>query len=1506
MHMFSKSNRSVRLLSLLLSFLCVSFSYAQSAKNIDSAKVRNNAINAVAQLDQNNHYTDFLTPADLNELPVGLKRTVNNITYKIAISSAVFHPTYAELTVYAKVEIPQNPGVLFFGISGLKLSYEGGIVGDAKLALLGDIPIDFNGGNGQVILKGGLDLNNGQAVEGLTYITMDCKGFKEMGLAADVVFPRSLLIPCAPNGDQIPGDKKVTGSFSTVVSDWNDILVNINLPKFQIAKLKDIVFTVANATFDFSDKRNSPNVLFPTGYEAQYISYPSPGMWRGIYIQNLDVMLPKAFAKKNSKERISFGSNNLIIDNNGVSGSFYGKNILPYNEGSASGWQFSVDQFNIDLEANKLVGAGFKGTIGLPVSDKDVDALNYEAVITSDNKYWLTVAPKDTIDFNLWQAKVSLFKNSYIKLLIEDDQFLPEANLYGRLDIKAKTKESSTKPLANFKGIEFKGLRLKTVAPYLTVEYFGYEGELSIANFPVSVSNIALTSTAMETNLAFDLKVTLMDAAFKADTRLNFSSSFVQQDGLQKWKFEKLTLSAIEINGADIGGVKLDGKIVLMENDPIYGDGFGGGIKATFKPLGGMELTVRAIFGRKDFRYWFVDGKIAFPNGWPIAPPLNIEGFSGGVYYRMSKISQNVSSSTTSLMPEYKPDVAMGLGVKAGMLFNITKKEVSQGMVEFEMAFNRNGGLSYIGLFGSAKFMGAIPGLTGVLEEASKTLAKVQDKINDQLEGLSDALKIDKLDNIKKLVVNDPQAAAKDVPTTIDTSEGFTGYLGISYDFQNSVFHANFDIYINAAAGLLRGIGANNRAGYAVLHFAPKEWYIYMGTPTDPIGVQFGLGSFSLRTESYFMIGNKIPGSPPPPSEVADILGVDMRQLDYMRDFNALGDGKGFALGSRLSVSTGDITFLILYANFKAGVGFDLMLKEYPDAHCEGSSSPIGINGWYANAQAYAYLQGELGIKVNLWFLKTRIPIIKAGVAALLQAKLPNPSWFRGYIGVQYNVLGGLIKGRANFKVQLGNECKIVNGGQENPVGINVISDMTPKAKDGVDVFAAPQVALNFAVERDIPIIDETGSKTFRIKLEKFELTDNGKPIAGKLEWNAAKDAVSFISSEILPPNTAIKGYAKVSFVQLAGGSWQTVYMDGKKAEEEKIIEFKTGTAPESIPLTNIAYSWPVAEQRNFYKSESNIGYVQLKRGQTYLFNVEGFKQELNFKKKDGSLVAVKHYYDEANKAIRFDLPDVDLKSDYTIELISKSQGSSTGLTSKTDLTTTTDGDTVAITNKQAQDVVRSDGGKLLLGYSFHSSLFGTFKQKVDGITSIQDLFGKISSDVIDLRKQVGTYEGFDLAELSGTSYTSDKPLLQPIALLDNNYYQQDIYPLNYQKYPVNGDITLLRDTTNVGLVPVKALPILLSYLSNVEQGNFDTQFVNQRMPYIYDLPNFYKTDFRDLQNQVVNRFLGTPSQSQYEWLINGRFPFMHEGSYKVEYRFILPDGKAGSTAIVNYNNPIK
>ena len=107
----------------------------------------------------------------------------------------------------------------------------------------------------------------------------------------------------------------------------------------------------------------------------------------------------------------------------------------------------------------------------------------------------------------------------------------------------------------------------------------------------------------------------------------------------------------------------------------------------------------------------------------------------------------------------------------------------------------------------------------------------------------------------------------------------------------------------------------------------------------------------------------------------------------------------------------------------RQGVGFDVMLKNYGNTHCVGSSGPIGMNGWYANGQAYVYLQGELGVKVNLLFIHTRIPIIQGAAAALLQAELPNPSWFAGYLGVQFDLLGGLVKGSMRMKISLGDQC---------------------------------------------------------------------------------------------------------------------------------------------------------------------------------------------------------------------------------------------------------------------------------------------------------------------------------------------------------------------------------------------------------------------------------------------------------------------------------------------------
>lgn len=82
--------------------------------------------------------------------------------------------------------------------------------------------------------------------------------------------------------------------------------------------------------------------------------------------------------------------------------------------------------------------------------------------------------------------------------------------------------------------------------------------------------------------------------------------------------------------------------------------------------------------------------------------------------------------------------------------------------------------------------------------------------------------------------------------------------------------------------------------------------------------------------------------------------------------------------------------------------------------------------------------------------------------------------------------------------------------------------------------------------------------------------------------------------------------------------------------------------------------------------------------------------------------------------------------------------------------------------------------------------------------------------------------------------------------------------------------------------------------------------WIKERLPYVYGLPLIYKDDFIDLRNQVVTRFLETDQLPKYEYLINGWFPFIRYGKYKLKYQYVLPGGDYGSGAVVEYRNPIK
>ncbi|QKJ63454.1 hypothetical protein [Flavobacterium sp. M31R6] len=1497
------------------------------------------------KIDSTNNNTELLENKSLSMLPIGIKKTIHKTQYMLGISNAKFTPEYTELTAFVRIIIPQIDSLgksreIFFGANNIKLSHKGGLIGDTKLVLLGDFPLKICGDKALLVLKGGMNMNT-RVVDNLTYVTIDCNGFKDLGITADVEFSRKIIEPVNAYNKVIDSVTRVKGTFQTKITNWNDILIDISLPKFQLTSFKGTCFELNNAVIDLSDLRNSDNISWPDNYAKDYLVPGSENLWRGLYVKSLLITLPEQFKFNSSKGRVTFQATNLLIDRMGVSGNFTGNNILNIDQGSAGGWAFSVNNINLKFRANALVAGGFGGAIVLPVSDKSKKCasnsqgeIGYTAIINPiDNEYLLKAEVNSNLCFQVFKATAQIDKGSYITLKVKDGKFLPKAFLNGSLAIKGSNtptpdaevpktagntnvpttnfinsdqpKESTTttpktdkpeepakKETVAFEGITFQNLQLQTVTPVFKADYFGYKNETEndpksseVANFPITIHGIAIVADDVSATLKIDLSINLMKDQFNGRTKFNIVGKFDQNDGIQKWKFDHLKFEQISLK-ADIGGAKFDGYIVLMDKDPVYGDGFKGGLKAEFKT--GIIVEANAIFGKKDdFRYWYVDAMV---DGLNIpCSAFVIKGFGGGAYYNMKK--DGFSSSFTASGANYVPDVESGLGIKAMIHFaNAAKPDAFWGGAGFEIAFLKTGGIRRISIYGEGHVMQDF-GFKIPANSLTKNLEKIVTAESKIVTATLDKLKESNLTEAAKTVY----------PDEVSGKVGINAFAAIEYDFVAKTLHGSFDLYVDAAAGLLKGRASQNRAGWAVLHFAPNKWYIRMGTPTDRLGLKMAIGSIEVEAGGYFMLGDDIPASPPPPAIVAQILKLDVGSLDYMRSENAstLGSGKGFAFGSDFSLKTGNMNFLVFYANFEAGLGFDVMVKDYGEAMCKGTGQ-IGINGWYANGQSYAYLQGEMGIDVKLFMIRKKISIIKGGGAVILQAKLPNPVWIRGYLGGYYDLLGGAVKGSFRFKLEFGSQCEFISS---NPLeGLKTIADINPtEASKEINVFTIPQVGFNMPIEKNFVIDGDGGTKTYRLKLEEYTIKKEGVPIAGTVSWNNTKDLVSFNATDVLPQNSKLILTVKVSFQENVNGSSVTVYDKGQIATETEVRNFTTGTAPNNIPTTNIAYCYPVFDQKYVYQNESKQAYVVLKQGQPYLFDLKPGQSQKAFYKTTDNTGTGKISYDVSNKRVNIELPLLKTSKPYSLSLMT--------LETKTDVTNNlsqnyekkelaTDVNVEIKSNKLNETAIGGEGTEILQ-YKFNTSQYFSFKEKMEAKKPKQTLVEIIYTDVHALQSLNESTEPFDEIEIIGNSKTLNKPLISVEAVLDDSYYLNEIYPLIYKGYPLENEIKLDRDTSVLGSPPVRAVEVLAWYQDYIINSP-SCFMLKEYLPFRYNLPFYYKTDFKDLRYKVANKYINSSNQTmiqKYDYLINGEFPYIKQGTYKIKLNYILPGGQVGTSS---------
>lgn len=1397
--------------------------------------------NKIALINPN----DRLDANSLANLPTAL---INHPSVVIAIDSAFSTEQGWFFSAYASVVLPGSTRQIAFAAKNIAFNNKG-LAGSsqARLQLVTAVPIKLNS---QVSLV----LPN----DGHNYIEFDCDGFRSVNLKGNFIFDDGAL---EPDSEAAPNATNVTASFEVNARDLNNIMMGVSITPFRIRGVKDFAFEVKNAVADFSDIANPQGLILPKDYQQSL--GVNANFWRGFFLQEVNIRMKGMSGDTGQDPTIS--ASNLMIDDLGVTGSFSANNLLTLANGSADGWPISVDSLGVRLLYNRVAGGGLKGFLNVPFLGKE--PVPYTAIVEqveSEVNYLFAVQTTKGKEFDTpFSAKIVIHEGSQIALEKRGGKFIPRAKLQGEI-----TLDNST---AKFSGIKFQDLELTTAKPYIIGGIFSTIGnkKAECSKFPISIDSIGLAVFQGQASINVGVSLNLMEGkGFSASTLIQVLAKMeetstpvtvgetVVQKKRQEWKFEKIKVNSISIS-SETTAFYLKGTLSVYDDDPVYGDGFGGSIAFKINAIMNNTVKVTAYFGSMPtYRYWHLDAYV--PTTIPLGPVVTIKGLQGGASYHMTR-QQPFKPDFTKIDPAtmvengptdgstYVPDEKTGMAFLAGITLVITSDAAVNADALFEVAFNTHGGLRYVQFTGSAFFF-----------TPTAQRGRVQgDKV--------------------------PSAPV-------------FANLNMLYDNENKVFHANLKTYLNVA-GLLKGVGPNNLVGEAVIHVDPKDWYMYIGRPSQMFGVDL-LGLATAKT--YFMVGTQVENIPPPPEEVREIF--DDIDPGLKRDENAMGRGRGFATGVHLAVGF-DKRIKPFYVVVKVGAGADIMLRDYGDAHCEGRTGKVGIDGWYASGQAYVFLKGKVGIRVK----GNDFDIVSIGAAALLQAKLPNPTWLKGQLGGQYKILGGLVKGKFKIKMVIGEECEIVQDGAE--VNVKVIADVKPDDNgNDVSVFSAPQVSFNTALDTEFSMMDQSDNvNSYRVKLAEFTASKDKVSLAGNIEWNASKDVAVLRTAEILPPQSKVQILVKLYWEKKSSsGSWEVIKNgSGEIAYETREVAFTTGTAPDFIPEENVAYSYPVLNQYNLYVNETPTGYVKLRMGQSYLFEPttdgKAWAFVARFQDAKGKVTEVPLTYHVGQANATFEIPkSLASQSIYKMFFVKRPASSSTVDQNlvRNEVTVTGDEDNeMTTTSNSLSGTLTNSVDKDLYSSVFRTSRFGTFQEKMATLSGQRDLFDVAVGNIAVIGKRGELSETFDIAELRGVEGKTDA-LVKVIASPETQWMKQYISPVLYDAYPVDPAVTLQwRRAEILGVKPLKGVKLTNDVVGDytltdaqVTLGTANSKSGSVLIGYYLSYYSF--KDFNDLRNQAAAKYLtnwNSAPQAAKNLLSAGGFVDLLAGDYPVEISYSLP-----------------
>lgn len=1402
------------------------------------------------QVKDDNKTTDKLTGEDLADLPVGIARQIGNGVYVIAIDSAYWDGRGWYFTAYASIQLPGSSNPIAFRASKVGFNKGGLTFTETKMELASPQYISITD---QLALE--------LPADGGTYLEFDCNGFKSVNLKGNFVFTDSSIVP---DKDKT-SSRSVTATVEINTQDLSNIIASVNeITPFKIAGIDDLSFEVKNATIDLSDFRNPDGFVFPQDYQGGMND--TPQLWRGFYLEELAVNF-KGFEKNPT----TIQARQMIIDDSGLSGIVTATSVLSIDEGSADGWPISINTMSLTFVRNRLTAGGFSGDIRVPLLGDE--PLGYtgdiEHVGKELNYKFLVNTTADKEFQTKFSATIKLAQGSTVAVERANGEFTASATLHGMLSVKNDKMEA--------KGINFENLVILSRAPYVKAPTFSTSGIGPKAmGFPVRLENVSLkTPEEGKVALGFDVVLNFMSEETKGFSGKGRITLLAKMEESNSSTIDKVVAAATKdwtYDGIKFGDISLDcsttafsvkGKLNILENDPEFGDGFTGSISLSIAKVLERGVKVNAYFGSKDdFRYWHLDA-YAPTGAIPIAPSLFINGIIGGASYKMVRKEtfkpdfSKLNTTSAGASPEagtldrssdfaFTPDGTAGLSFMAGVTLIAGSEKAFNSDAVLDIAFNASGGFRYVQFKGTGYFFTS-------LESRGR-----------------------------------PESpGAVNAPVYAD--------LNMLYDHTNGVFHSNLKTYMNLE-GTIRGTGPNNMIGEAVMHYDSKDWYIYIGRSSQMLGVDIARLAVA---QGYFMAGTKVEGLPLPPAEMRDIMS--QRSQELIRDETALAMGRGFATGIRFETGFDSKDKLTpFYAVLKIGAGVDMMIRDFGNATCAGSTNKIGFDGWYASGQAYVFMKGKVGVKVG----GSKFDFLSLGAAALLQAKLPNPTWLKGELAGKYSVLGGWVSGKFNLNITVGDECEIITPGSELG-NLLVISDIKPDDNTSdVSVFSSPQVSFNTAIDTEFRMLNNADEvNSYRVKLDEFTISSNGQVITTTPVWNGRKDALSLRTTETLPPQTKIRVFAKLHWEKLENGTWSPLLVNNATSFETKEVSFTTGDAPDFIPDENIAFTYPVNRQYNLLPKETNKGYIKLKIGQAYLFQAKGEERWTylaRFTDPTGSALETTVAYSDGESMVRFAIPDA-LKNQtvYSISLIKRpeSQGSIDSNVRRESISKNVgDNNEVNIASTVLTGTATQKIEKEIYASAFRTSKFNNFTEKWTSLSGNQNLFGIATGNIALIGKSGNLQETFDEFDLNG--YTNrNQPLVQVIASPNNNWLTQGMGPILYDTYPADPTVVITnRNTEILGVKPLKAVRLTNDQQeyyklsdANLSSGTTSPQNGGVKLLYYLSFTGF--NDFVELRNKAARvAMAGSTVSAGVQKILSAQgYIDLISGTYPVDIKYVLP-----------------